>query len=111
MARATDWPAASRSSASQKHTERPPPVAWPLACSSPRAGAVNTTLMSVAPSARAVSCRRVRAALTSERVRFHTYPDAEHAFDNPHPMFFHAEASALAWTRTLTFLAEQLGES
>lgn len=54
---------------------------------------------------------RVRTALTSGRVTFHTYPGAEHAFDNPHPMFFHADASALAWQRTLAFLAEQLGES
>ncbi len=54
---------------------------------------------------------QVRTALTSERVTFHTYPGAEHAFDNPHPMFFHAEASALAWTRTLAFLAERLRAS
>ncbi|MFT4295696.1 MAG: dienelactone hydrolase family protein [Micropruina sp.] len=53
---------------------------------------------------------QVREAVTGTGVpvEFHTYEGAEHAFDNPHPMFFHAEASALAWTRTLDFLARNL---
>src|SRR5450830_1511141 len=38
MARATvRWPLSSNS-ASQKHTERPPPVTWPRACSGPSGG-------------------------------------------------------------------------
>ncbi len=54
---------------------------------------------------------RVSAAVTATDadVTFHTYPGAEHAFDNPHPLFHHAEASALAWQRTLDFLAARLG--
>jgi carboxymethylenebutenolidase len=51
---------------------------------------------------------QVREVLTAAGAEFHTYPGAEHAFDNPHPMFFHAEASRLAWTRTLDFLARRL---
>ena len=54
---------------------------------------------------------QVQQAVTAAGADFHTYEGAEHAFDNPHPMFFHAEASALAWTRTLAFLAEHLASA
>ncbi|HPZ48994.1 MAG TPA: dienelactone hydrolase family protein [Propionibacteriaceae bacterium] len=37
-----------------------------------------------------------------------TYEGANHAFDNPHPLFHHAEASAQAWEATLDFLATHL---
>lgn len=37
-----------------------------------------------------------------------TYEGANHAFDNPHPMFHHPEASAAAWRATLEFLATTL---
>ncbi|GAA1567899.1 dienelactone hydrolase family protein [Kribbella sancticallisti] len=36
------------------------------------------------------------------------YPGAGHAFDNPMPAFHHAEASALAWSRTESFLSRHL---
>jgi carboxymethylenebutenolidase len=39
------------------------------------------------------------------------YDGAGHAFDNPLPMFHHAEASALAWRRTEDFLARHLPTS
>lgn len=51
----------------------------------------------------------VRAAVTSHGAQFHSYAGAEHAFDNPHPRFHHADASGLAWSRTLAFLADTLG--
>lgn len=53
----------------------------------------------------------IRAAVTrSPRpARFETYPGAGHAFDNPIPMFHHAEASRAAWEVTTRFLAETLG--
>jgi carboxymethylenebutenolidase len=41
----------------------------------------------------------------------HRYPDAGHAFDNPLPAFHHAEASELAWRRTVAFLARNLPTS
>ena len=41
----------------------------------------------------------------------HRYDGAGHAFDNPLPMFHHAEASALAWRRTEDFLARHLPTS
>jgi len=41
----------------------------------------------------------------------HRYPDAGHAFDNPLPAFHHAEASDLAWRRTVAFLARNLPTS
>ncbi len=53
---------------------------------------------------------QVREAVSGPAVEFHTYEGAEHAFDNPHPLFFHPAASGLAWTRTLAFLARQLGQ-
>ncbi|MBK8446182.1 MAG: dienelactone hydrolase family protein [Micropruina sp.] len=53
---------------------------------------------------------QVRQAVTASdaEVEFYTYPGAGHAFDNPHPMFFHAAASGLARERTATFLAHHL---
>ncbi len=41
----------------------------------------------------------------------HRYPGAGHAFDNPMPAFHHAEASELAWRRTVAFLAHHLPTS
>lgn len=37
-----------------------------------------------------------------------TYEGAGHAFDNPHPLFHHAEASEQAWRTTTDFLARTL---
>lgn len=51
----------------------------------------------------------IRAALARPgALEWHTYPDAGHAFDNPHPAFHDASASALAWQRTTAFLASRL---
>lgn len=52
--------------------------------------------------------RQVEAALARDGVEFAWYDGAGHAFDNPLPAFHDAEASALAWPRTLTFLEGQL---
>ncbi|MDX6326106.1 MAG: carboxymethylenebutenolidase [Nocardioidaceae bacterium] len=54
---------------------------------------------------------RIREAVTAAGtpVEFETYEGANHAFDNDDFMFAHEEASALAWERTLRFLAEHLG--
>jgi carboxymethylenebutenolidase len=41
-------------------------------------------------------------------VEIHRYPGAGHAFDNPLPAFHHAEASELAWRRTVAFLSRHL---
>jgi len=43
-----------------------------------------------------------------EQVTFETYEEADHAFDNDDFMLFNAEASALAWERTVTFLDTHL---
>ena len=53
---------------------------------------------------------RIREAVTSTEadVRFETYAGANHAFDNEDFFYFDAESSALAWSRTLAFLAEHL---
>jgi carboxymethylenebutenolidase len=53
---------------------------------------------------------RVRAAVTAGEgtVEFERYDGANHAFDNPDFPLHHAEASALAWKRTLAFLAREL---
>ncbi|TDD21962.1 dienelactone hydrolase family protein [Kribbella turkmenica] len=51
----------------------------------------------------------VVAALDSAEV--HRYPAAGHAFDNPLPAFHHAEASELAWRRTVAFLSRHLPTS
>lgn len=52
--------------------------------------------------------QRIEAAVTPQGARFETYEGAGHAFDNPDPMFHHAEASAAAWALTVQFLAEHL---
>jgi len=53
----------------------------------------------------------IRSAVTepNDAVEFHTYPGADHAFDNSDFMLHHPEASALAWERTLAFLSRTLG--
>ncbi|MFK5635268.1 dienelactone hydrolase family protein [Ornithinimicrobium sp. LYQ103] len=55
---------------------------------------------------------RVRDAVTAggtrPQVRFELHEGAGHAFDNPHPLFHHAQASATAWEQTEAFLAEVL---
>lgn len=48
---------------------------------------------------------QIRTAVSRDGVQFETYAGAGHAFDNPHPMFHHAEASAAAWRSTVDFLA------
>jgi carboxymethylenebutenolidase len=37
-----------------------------------------------------------------------TYPDANHAFDNPSPAFYNAEAAEQAWATTIRFLRAHL---
>ncbi len=55
------------------------------------------------------SVDRIRSVLTQRPdVTFETYPGADHAFDNPDFAMFHAEASALAWERTVSFLDARL---
>jgi carboxymethylenebutenolidase len=44
-------------------------------------------------------------------VEVHRYAGAGHAFDNPMPPFHHAEASELAWRRTVAFLSRNLPTS
>ncbi len=53
---------------------------------------------------------RIRGAVTaaSPPAEFHVYEGANHAFDNDDFGFHHPEASALAWQRTLDFLARTL---
>jgi carboxymethylenebutenolidase len=51
----------------------------------------------------------IRAAVTANGARFETYEGADHAFDNPSPMFHHPEASAAAWSETVQFLGQHLG--
>ena len=55
---------------------------------------------------------QIRAVVTAdgtrEQVRFELHEGADHAFDNPHPMFHHAQASARAWEQTEAFFAEVL---
>jgi carboxymethylenebutenolidase len=53
---------------------------------------------------------RIRAAVTARPdAVFETYPGAGHAFDN-HTMavFYHADASAAAWQKTVAFLSREL---
>lgn len=52
--------------------------------------------------------RPIRDALLQRGATWYDYEAANHAFDNPNPVFHHAEASELAWRRTISFLAEQL---
>ncbi|ACQ80527.1 Carboxymethylenebutenolidase [Beutenbergia cavernae DSM 12333] len=50
----------------------------------------------------------IRAAVTATGGAFLTYPEAGHAFDNPHPAFHHPDASREAWRATTAFLADHL---
>ena len=51
----------------------------------------------------------IKAAVTAGgKAEFHTYPGADHAFDNPWPGFHHDEASEAAWGRTVEFLDRTL---
>ena len=78
-------------------------------------------LLELAPKVRAVSLHHFGnndAYLDVDAVvpglgdaEIHRYDGAGHAFDNPLPMFHHAEASALAWRRTEDFLARHLPTS
>lgn len=56
------------------------------------------------------SVERVRDAVTADGrpTEFEVYEGANHAFDNDDFGLFHAEASALAWQRTLDFLGRTL---
>jgi len=53
---------------------------------------------------------RIREAVTGggNRVEFEIYEGANHAFDNSDFALHHPSASALAWERTLAFLAREL---
>lgn len=53
---------------------------------------------------------RIREAVTAggHRVEFEIYEGANHAFDNSDFALHHPSASALAWERTLAFLAREL---
>jgi carboxymethylenebutenolidase len=52
---------------------------------------------------------RIQGAFAAHRsVEFHTHAGAGHAFDNPSPMFHHAEASAESWPQTVAFLKRHL---
>jgi carboxymethylenebutenolidase len=50
----------------------------------------------------------IQRAVEGPDVVFETYAGAGHAFDNPHPDFYHAEASGRAWLATLDFLEAHL---
>ncbi|MEJ7831744.1 MAG: dienelactone hydrolase family protein [Nocardioides sp.] len=58
----------------------------------------------------AATVAAVRDALTSTPAgaRFETYEGANHAFDNDDFFYHHPRASALAWERTVEFLADHL---
>ncbi|MCM3659469.1 dienelactone hydrolase family protein [Georgenia satyanarayanai] len=50
----------------------------------------------------------IRAAVAGPEVEFHLHDGANHAFDNPHPLFHHERASADAWRLTTDFLSRRL---
>ena len=54
--------------------------------------------------------REIEKAVTSsnDAVTFETYAGADHAFDNPSPVFHHAEASRQAWSTTAAWLGKHL---
>jgi carboxymethylenebutenolidase len=55
---------------------------------------------------------RIRAAVTGNPgTTFETYAGANHAFDNDDFYYYDAEASALAWSRTVEFLARHSSAS
>lgn len=51
---------------------------------------------------------RIRAHVEAVGAEFYLYEGADHAFDNSLPAFFHPEASAAAWDRTVEFLERHL---
>jgi carboxymethylenebutenolidase len=53
---------------------------------------------------------RIREAVTAtnDQVEFHTYEDANHAFDNDDFFLHHPESSRVAWERTIQFLSSHL---
>ncbi len=51
---------------------------------------------------------QIVTAVEGPENEIYRYAGAGHAFDNPMPAFHHAEASALAWSRTESFLSRQL---
>lgn len=51
---------------------------------------------------------QIRAAVAGPQVEFHLHEGADHAFDNPHPMFLHEAARAEAWEQTAEFLVRHL---
>lgn len=55
---------------------------------------------------------QIRAAVTAggarEQVEFRLHDGAGHAFDNPHPGLFDADAAEAAWQQTVAFLAKTL---
>jgi carboxymethylenebutenolidase len=86
-------------------------------------GSALPQLLALAPKVDAVSLHHfgdADAYLTPEVVdqivaavdlpdnEIYRYAGAGHAFDNPMPAFHHAEASALAWSRTESFLSRRL---
>ncbi len=50
----------------------------------------------------------IREAITRPGVQVELHEGAGHAFDNPHPAFHHAAASAAAWQTTVGFLSSAL---
>ena len=57
----------------------------------------------------AATVDRIRTVLSARQaVTFETYEGADHAFDNPDFPLHHPQASALAWERTVAFLANRL---
>lgn len=50
----------------------------------------------------------VTAGGTRDEVTFELHEGAGHAFDNPHPMFHHAQAAETAWAQTTAWLREHL---
>lgn len=54
---------------------------------------------------------RIQAAVQGPETQVETHPGAGHAFDNPHPLFHHPEATERAWAVTREFLAERLPTS
>lgn len=52
---------------------------------------------------------QIRAHVLQGQAEFHLYEGADHAFDNTLPAFHHEQAAALAWGRTLKFLAAHVG--
>jgi carboxymethylenebutenolidase len=55
-----------------------------------------------------VAAIEAAVATGASRLEFERYEGADHAFDNDDLALHHPEASALAWSRTLRFLAREL---